>query len=85
METKNDEMSFGDKTIGVIVLLMVYLVIGTFVGAALSSLDMIPDRDHITNAETISVMLFWPLFLVKALAIGAWAVLESGYHLLIGA
>lgn len=85
MENKSNEMSFGDKATGIIVLFMVYLVIGTFVGAVLGSLDMIPDRDHITNAETVSVMLFWPLFLVKALAIGAWAVLESGYHLLIGA
>lgn len=77
-------MTTADKVFGWSMFILFYYLIGTGVGLVLDNgLGLVPLSDDSSPAEYIGLILLWPLFVIKYLAIGIWAVLSAGFSLLI--
>lgn len=58
-----------------------YVCFGIIVAIILGVTGLIDP--NITPAEAIALIVFWPFFAIKFIAIGVWAVLSAGYFLLV--
>lgn len=78
-------MDSDDKLAIFVMVVVVWILGGTVTGATLElGLGLVDiTGPTASTADFLGFMLLWPLFALKFLAIGAWAVLSAGFTLLV--
>jgi len=76
-------MSTSDKVFGTLMFLAFYIWVGGMVGWILDDvMGLVPLTEDASPAKYVGLILLWPLFAIKFLALGLWSVLYSGFALL---
>lgn len=76
---------YGDETnlYVIIIALVFYLIVGTVLVWPLAGLEGVERSAGDPDSETIALVVFWPLFVLKWAGIGAWHVLVAGWTMLV--
>lgn len=76
---KKDTMTVGDKCSVAFFILLFWIILGSGTAAIMSEVIGLDDD---TVAQRLALVIFWPIFAIKYLALGGWEVLSAFWSLI---